>query len=458
MIQIQTIGRLAWFKRGSAPSSELKRLLLKLSLHVEDEVSKEVREVKLFEEHGDLVGIPRQMAALDKLQFDCSSAIDCTEIPSAPDFPDFQGTLRQAQYDIVLDFLGKLAKKKYGGILTVNCGGGKTTMALYLASLLKLRTLVLLHKSDLMDQWAGKTHAETDGKGHGIRQFLGLKKDQVGWVRQDTQRWRDYPITLALYQTVIARREELGTDFFKHFGLIIVDEAHHVPCNTLEQTIKKFSATLRIGLTATPKRRDGLEQVLFWHVGPILTQMKTHTLTGDYYAVRWKNDNLKKFGGNVAGAISLIASDTKRSMFIHSKVIGAIDSGRKVIVMTDRIEQVDFLYDAVRNTLLSRGGMASVGKYIGGMTSPQLDESKKCKAIIGTFHLFSEGSDVPDADTLILATPRGEVTQMVGRIQRVHSDKMPLVILDILDVPNSLLLGMWKKRVRTIKGLGFNIK
>lgn len=419
---------------------QLEELVARLSIYREDAISKEIVNLQLFEQRGSSIGIPRQYA-LEKM--DCSSATDCTKWELIP-FPDFSGVLRPYQQISVDTFLEGIQKNKYGGIAQAACGGGKTVFMIYILSLLKVRTLVLLHKMDLMEQWQQE-----------IKKFLGLSEDMQGWVKQDNQVFLGKPITIASYQTVRARQDDLFRfGFFDYFSCVVADEVHRTSALTYQETIKLFSAKLQLGLTATPRRRDGLENVFFWHTGPIIAKINAPRMTGRYFQLRWSNPYLED-EESIARAISMVANDTARNLKIIEEMFKAFQGGRKVLAMTDRLDHVDMLVTAIRNRILKSGDFTSVGRYTSKESSIQLKENKKCQVIIGTFGMFSEGTDIPDADTLFLLTPRGDVEQMVGRIQRIHEDKKELIIYDIVDTGMGMMVGLGKKRVKIFEKLGF---
>jgi len=208
-------------------------------------------------------------------------------------------------------------------------------------------------------------------------------------------------------------------------------------------------------LTATPRRRDKLENVFFWNTGPILAKMDSPRAGGQYIQKRWLAPYTKKARLPMAVAINMICKDAKRNMVIVKDAMNAFNAGRKIIIIGDRLGHIDDLYTAIRKRMLDGGGFASVSKYIGGMSQAEYAEAKKAQVIIGTSRMFSEGTDIPDADTLMLVSPMGDIEQTVGRIQRIHPDKKGLIVYDIIDIGMGLFMGMAKKREKILIKLGF---
>lgn len=441
MVRIHKIDRLAWLRAEDLAFEQVKKIKSQLSIYHEDPNYDKAIEFKLYEDDAmkNLLGVPR-FYALQK--FDTNEMIDETMLEHIS-YPMFHGKLRPHQDRVIEPVISGIEKHKFGGILCAACGTGKTVTALYILSCLSMRTLVLLHKKDLMDQWRDEAH-----------RFYRMTN--TGWVKQNRQEFEDRPITFASYQTVRSRQAELeAKGFFKYFSVVLVDEVHRLSAQTYAETIKLFSPRLQLGLTATPRRRDGLEDVFFWHTGPIIGRMDAKRETGEYIQVKWNAPYTRKLGTNVARGITLIGRDVNRNMKIAEEIVNAYNAGRKVIAMSDRLDQVDIIFKAVRKRLMETGELVSVDKYIGSMKGKQLKEAKNAKIIIGSYGMFSEGTDIPDADTLFLITPRGDVEQIVGRIQRVHEDKKPLIIYDIVDNGMPILFGMGRKRAKIFEKLGF---
>ena len=445
-MKVESVDRLAWIKIAGASKTDLLELTDRLTVHTEDPITKAITSTRLFETKLDRIGIPRQFG---KMALTLDDAIDCTIWEEFAGFPDLVFPMYPPQFSAATEFIEGIGVNGYGGIIQAKCGSGKTVTALGVASLLKVPTLILVHKSDLMNQWLGLTDDKApDGKGYGIRKFLGLSDDKIGWVRQDTQVFEDRPITVALFQTIRARREELeAKGFFDRFSLVIIDECHHIPAVTFEEVIRLFSAKIRLGLTATPRRKDGLEKVFYWHIGEIITRIKSTMLTGDFVQKRYSDSSLKyKCGDNFGKAVTLISQDPIRNKLLLDAVLEAHAKDRRILILTDRTEQVDYFVDNLRMILLRRGALASVSPYVGGMKDEHLRDAKKSQIIVGTYGMLEEGTDVPDRDTLFLATPRGDIEQTVGRIQRVHEDKKRLVVYDVVDTGWGMFIALGKKR------------
>lgn len=367
----------------------------------------------------------------------------------------FTGTLRDYQEEITSKCL-KYLEKHNGGLLSVPCGQGKTSMAIYMASILGLKTLVLTHKTFLQDQWVDR-----------IKQFT---KSSVGIIRQNKIDVEGKDFVIGMIHSIAKR--DYDPALFKDFGLVIIDEAHHFSANHFANALFKCSAKYTIGLSATPYRNDGLMRVTNWFVGDIMYQKKLKinnqvvskiiTFTSDnelYMPItqprkvqergRWVN----KMQPDYVQMITNITTLPERNNLIIN-IINHLrkDPDRKILILSDRIAHLKLLKDGVDKLI-----QESVDKleilpdeiktyfYIGDLKRKQREEAEEeADILFGSFSLAKEGLDIDRLNTVILATPQKDVIQAVGRILRKvlkTGDIRPLII-DIADTlsifPNQL--------------------
>jgi superfamily II DNA or RNA helicase len=161
--------------------------------------------------------------------------------------------MRQKQIDIMKIVLNKLDEND-GGLLCLGCGSGKTVMALYIASCLKVKTLVIVHKSFLLNQWKERAAEFTDAK--------------IGIIQQDKVDIEDKQIVIGMLQSI--SKDKYSSDIFKDFGLVIFDEAHHAPSQYFSKALPIIACKKTLALSATPNRADKLEKILFWYFGDIM--------------------------------------------------------------------------------------------------------------------------------------------------------------------------------------------
>jgi superfamily II DNA or RNA helicase len=359
---------------------------------------------------------------------------------------NFTGKLRkETMQNEAFDAGVKAFKEKGGGVLSLPCGFGKTTVALALSSHLKVRTMIVVHKEFLANQWAEK-----------IREFCPTAT--IGRVQGDTfDVEKDFVI--ALIQTLCLRPEGDGPkmfarDAFDSIGLVIVDEAHHIGAPAFSQFMFKVCPRFTLGLTATPERKDGLTRILYWFLGPEFfrverkNQASTNVTTIHYTCDAFKESPpVTRFGKiNMAGMVTAITELEERNAIIIKTVSAAVALKRRVLVLSDRREHCFELHKKI--------GSIS-GLYVGGMKETDLTISSEKPVVIATFQLAHEGLDIPALDTVILATPKSDIKQSIGRIMReTPGKKNDPLIYDIVD-HWSVLNSMYRKRCVIYEEGGF---
>lgn len=395
-----------------------------LTVTSETEYSNKVYTMELWYDCGDSICIPRYYLNNIKI-------IEDRRVTPKYSFPEFKLSLYPEQQEACNEILDYF-KTNTGGHLISKPGTGKTIMALYIAQKLGLKTLVLLGKSDLMEQWKER-----------IKQCFG--DIPIGIIRQKKQKIEG--ITIATFQTIFSQKIDLKNEF----GLVIVEECHHVPAFTFVNVIRNQNAKYFLGITATPERSDRLEKVMFWHLGPIITVCKRKNLTGKFFQLRYKSPLLKDWKvinyvyDNLQRIVNVLVKDRTRNQWIIETAKKGLSIGRKVIILSGRVKHCKIISSNIPDSAL----------YLGNMKKEELEESKKKRCIVGTWSMFAEGTDVPDLDTLIMATPIGSISQAVGRIQRHFSGKFEPYVIDIFDEGLPLLEGLAWKRRRILKREGF---
>ena len=337
----------------------------------------------------------------------------------------FIGNLMECQKEPIDVFL-KAANDplKMGGILQLPPGFGKTVMALNIMSVLNKRTLVIVHKEFLMNQWKER-----------IQQYLpsatiGVMKQNKFEVEND--------IVIASLQTICSRDYE--TSLFSSFGFVIIDECHHIGAKVFSRALNKINFRYTLGLSATVKRKDGLSKVFKWFIGDILFKVlsKETKVTTEVDIRKFKSDNenykreclILTGKPNIARMITNICECVERNEYVAAVVntIMKEEPTRNIILLSERRQHLIDLSEYFEQDVY--------GFYVGGMKNVELEVSKTKRLILGTFNMVSEGFDLPKLDTLILATSKSDIEQSVGRIQRKHeytsADNTPRVV-DIVD-------------------------
>jgi len=348
----------------------------------------------------------------------------------------FEGTLRDIQEQTIEATL-KAFKEHGGGIVSLDTGLGKTVVALKLISLMGVKSLVIVHAEFLLEQWAER-----------IKQYLPGAR--IGIIRQDRCEVENVDICIGMIQTIIKR--EYSKDFFSSFGALYADESHHVSSKTFSSLFFKIQTKYMVGLSATPERKDGLSKVMYWFFGPQIITIRRET---DIPSVRFVFTDVSNFEekfnrlGKINNPMMITDLTIKkdRNVLLISTINQYLLQNRKILVLTDRRDHCNLLL-----SLLPEG---VAGVYLGGMKTQDRKITTECKVIIGTYQASGEGFDVPELDTLILATPKSDVQQAVGRILRQKNKNEPLII-DIVD-SFSIFKGQYYKRRKFYKSAEIKI-
>ena len=333
-------------------------------------------------------------------------------------------------------------KNDMGCILSLDCGMGKTVVALSMISRMRLKTLVIVHKEFLANQWITR-----------IREFL--PNVTIGRIQGSTIDI-DKDITIGMLQSISMKDYGNIFDSFKH---VIIDECHHIAAKVFSNAMIKIRTSYRLGLSATPERVDGLSKVLTWFLGDICLSMKSDTINNTIVRTI-KYDPVNKDveltnQGNVCipRMITNIVTDEIRLDLLCNTINDIIksDTTRKILVLSDRREHLI----SISKKMEYKYPTITTGLYIGGMKQESLDFSCNADVLLSTYIMTSEGFDLASLNTLIFATPKSNIHQCVGRIHRKKHIINPLII-DIVD-KISIFYGQYKKREKFYKENNYEI-
>lgn len=381
--------------------------------------------------------------------------------PGTREDMSFQGRLRDAggQRDAASSVLKAMRDpNRRGATLVLPCGFGKTVVSLYVASQMRTKTLILCHKSCLLEQWRER-----------IRQYVPDAK--IGLVQGSTAEASDeHAFVLGMLQSVYSHEYPPGT--LTGFGVLIVDEAHHVPASTFLTAVSKVGAHSTLALTATPDRRDGLTDLLYATMGKVEFKVERPPMEEGTVEVRrlpcHPGVREKRLRGqntvNLSKLITDLSSDEARTDSIVQHVLALLDQDspeRYVMILSDRTAQ---LKEMQRKLLDSKHPAFASDPHGGarlliGATKPKDREGAlNARVVLTTYPFSQEGVDKPRLDTLVMATPKGDTVQAIGRILRQHPDKATPLVLDYTDsVDSGVLHGLFAKRRRTYNDHGFEV-
>ncbi len=347
---------------------------------------------------------------------------------------DFVGELREYQVNIVNKYVNAVGDSG-GGLLDVDPGKGKTVMALNIISKLKKKAIVIVHKSFLLNQWIER-----------IQQFLPGAR--VGKIQGQIIDIEDKDIVIGMLQSL--SQKDYPEDLFDSFGISIYDETHHLGAEVFSKSMMKCMTNYTLGLSGTMQRKDGLTKVFKMFLGNIIHKEKSNTGEHDVIVkgINYKVDDAEfnemkyDYRGNplYSTMISKLCNFNRRSEFILNVLKNELEQNndQQIMILAHNKTLITYLYKAVEHR-----NIGTVGYYIGGMKEEQLKESENKKIIIATYAMASEGLDIKTLTTLIMASPKTDVCQSVGRILRTKHTR-PLVI-DIID-QHDIFVKQWQKR------------
>lgn len=359
----------------------------------------------------------------------------------------FAGTLRADQETALEGML-----EHDTGILCAPTAFGKTVTAAALIARRGVNTLVLVHRTELLQQWKERLQA-----------FLGADKTTVGTIGGGKAKPTGV-IDIAVMQS-LSRQGEVSEQV-KNYGQIVVDECHHLSAFSFEALIKAARAKYVLGLTATPIRRDGQQPIIFMQCGPIRhTAIRPENAPADLVVMpQWLSRPIvMPEGAGIQDVFLQVCSDTERTAKIVAEVEDAFDQGRKILVLTERTDHLssidEQLVGRVESLFTLHGRMSKKQRsaLIGELEALPTDAPR---VILATGKLVGEGFDHPALDTLVLAMPvswKGTLQQYAGRLHREHASKADVRIIDFIDTGHPALLRMWSKRQAGYKAMGYRL-
>ena len=363
----------------------------------------------------------------------------------------FQGELTAIQKRAADAILGSNI-----GVLVAPPGMGKTVVGIQLIAERKRATLVLVHRTQLLDQWREQ-----------LAVFLGVDVKVIGQIGGGRRKQTGL-VDVAMIQS-LARRKDLD-EVVGSYGNVIVDECHHIPAVSFENVLKKVSARYITGLTATPTRRDGHHPILHYYLGPI-----RHSIDRKNQGARepFRHELLVRetsfsldageFRTGIQQVYQRLSLDSKRNEMILDDVIRVLEEGRSPLVLTERRDHLQFLANQLEgmtpNLIVLQGGMGTRKRREALERLANLPDDEE-RLVVSTGRFSGEGFDDPRLDTLFLTMPvswRGPLVQYAGRLHRTYHKKSDVRIYDYADLKVPMLERMFQKRVKGYASMGYEV-
>lgn len=362
----------------------------------------------------------------------------------------FVGTLLPHQEEAISIYIDHITKNettmKTGGILELPCGYGKTVLTIKIISILGGKTIILVHKEFLMNQWIER-----------IRQFM--PNARIGILQGQKCEIEGNDIVIGMIQSIY--NKEFATGIFDPLRLTVIDEVHRIGSSEFSKTLTKIPTKYMLGISATVERKDGLTDVLYMFIGPKIHSIKR--ANDDFVVVRAihyetpdEEFNVVEYDytGRVkhSSMISKLCSFGPRSDFIVKiiKNLFVENPEKQMIVLCHNRCLLVYLYDALTNC--EKG--PTVGYYVGGMKQTELAISETKQVVLATYAMAAEALDIKTLSTLLLMSPKTDIIQSVGRILRTKNNS-PLIV-DLID-PHVCFQNQWVKRRQYYKKCNYKI-
>jgi len=382
---------------------------------------------------------------------------------------------------IEVEFLGNLyteqksalnaLKDRECGVLSGTTAFGKSVVALALIAELKINTLIIVDKISLVEQWKKR-----------ISEFLNIKIEIVE-VEQKNKRRKKVEVIgqlgggkeslkgsvdIAVMQSLYKKGEI--HEAVTHYGMVIVDECHHVSAVSFEQVLKKCSAKYVYGLSATPFRKDGHHPIIHMQCGEIRykddAKVQADKRPFEHYIV----PRFTQFKSGLAinptiqELYSELIDNEYRNHMILEDILCSYEKGRNCLLLSERTVHIDWFEKQLKNRVekcFSVNGKLSKKENRESLEKISLLDKSKNFILLATGKYIGEGFDEPRLDTLFLAMPvswKGTIQQYAGRLHRLYQGKEDVQIYDYIDIEVKMLEKMYHKRLEGYASIGYKIK
>ena len=356
--------------------------------------------------------------------------------------------LREEQISLL-----ELALEKDSAIIAAPTGFGKTVIAAAIMARKKTNALVLVPSKNLLSQWVARLESYLT---------VGESNARIGTLSGSGDRLSG-EIDVATIQSLV--RNEAFQKKAKNYGLVIIDEAHHASAFKYEAAIRELCPKYLYGLTATPERSDEREEFAYRCIGP-LVQLEEEPNSSDF--LRYYHPRFTKFtselGGDAISSLFLEATrDKERNRLIIDDVTAAYDAGKKILLLTERIEHAKTLYGCLQNRIedvvILYGGQSKGERIDNEQRMSSFEDRPFIVVSIGKY--IGEGFDDPRFDALFITYPfrwKGILAQYCGRLQRKNSAIKRVDVYDYVDALVPSFSRMYSAREKGYHALGYQIE
>ena len=300
------------------------------------------------------------------------------------------------------------------GLLVAPPGAGKTVLALKLIAEKKQPACIIGHHNQLLAQWMER-----------IESFLGIPRKQIGLISAGKYKHGSH-VTIATIQSLSKQIEKSGSEgMLNAFGLILIDECHHVAAHTYASVLSKLHTWYLYGLTATPFRKYSDSKAIFIQLGEVVAVIQPHEIPSASKAtIIIRNTTLDvPFNPKIDAFETLskiLIHDTARNKLILKDVDAELARGNKVVIISERIEHLEALSQLMKRTtecIVLHGQDSETVRR----EKRQIISNGDYQVLLTTGQFFGEGTDIENTHCLLLVYPfsfKGKLIQYIGRVQR----------------------------------------
>jgi superfamily II DNA or RNA helicase len=388
------------------------------------------RVVSLYDINERYIILPRALVTQVKQLFSKYKAnltIEDKRITKKIDKPNFSLTLREEQKNACT----QIAKQNYA-LLIAPPGFGKTAVATAIIAKRSVNTLILIHKTTLLEQWEKR-----------LSEYLAIDTKEIGKLGRGKKKLTS-TIDIATLQSLKNRPE-----LIEKYSQIIIDEVHHIPAVSFEIPLKKFRGKYIVGLSATPKRKDGMHPIMFMQCGAIAYESrkkikKIHELI----TIKTAFETIQN---DFSSILNELVEDYDRNHLILSQIEKIKE--RNILILSDRIEHLHILYHLlnakkIKSTLLH-------GKLKTKVQKEALQQAQSSNIILSTSSYIGEGIDFSHLDTIIFTMPISFSGRMVQYLGRVGRQGQTCLAIDFIDESTPMLRSSFTKRMKGYKQMGY---
>lgn len=420
-------------------TNEIEKIKEELTITPKSMNNEDMDSYDLFTETENYLIVPK-LYGIKKYKYEDKLKITPIDV-------NFICKMREKQIE-VSNILMNYLNESNNALLNVKCGFGKSNVALYIISLLKVKTLIIVNKSCLMEQWKNR-----------ILECYKIEPERIGIIKQDKIEIEGRDIVIGMVQSISLR--EYNDEIFKNFSLIIYDEYHHYSSPCFAKRLFRLVGKYTLGLSATPFRLDKTSSYDYF-IGTVDTAYReliniNHFV--DVKIIKYKSDDEKhkleipfsfrnhKYEVSIPLSINNLIEVNERCNFIVKMIIEIIKKydQRKILIIGGRINFLELLknkVDRALNKLIEKNILDNdeikTFLYIGKMKTHERTEAENmCDILFASQQIASEGLDIPRLNTIILTTPQKNVEQVTGRIMRTiletYDQEINPLIIDIVD-------------------------